>query len=197
MMAPAVILLLGWMLVPLVMTLWFSFRRFLPNRPGHCPRLGRLRQLCPLRHIEFVLAECSDDADHRRRRLADHHCVGRAPGAASGPADVGPGRCPYPGDRSVFRHANGVRPGLEEHLHGPGQRVVFPSLARLRCRSRGLAQRRTPFLHHPDRILAMAALCHADPADGDPVARQRAAWRHPRWTARRRCRVSSTSFCRI
>ncbi|MEO0913681.1 MAG: sugar ABC transporter permease [Pseudomonadota bacterium] len=33
MMAPAVILLLGWMLVPLTMTLWFSFRRFLPNRP--------------------------------------------------------------------------------------------------------------------------------------------------------------------
>lgn len=33
MMAPAVVLLLGWMLVPLVMTLWFSFRRFMPNRP--------------------------------------------------------------------------------------------------------------------------------------------------------------------
>jgi sorbitol/mannitol transport system permease protein len=33
MMAPAVILLLGWMLVPLTMTLWFSFRRFMPNRP--------------------------------------------------------------------------------------------------------------------------------------------------------------------
>ncbi|MFQ6546334.1 carbohydrate ABC transporter permease [Aestuariibius sp. 2305UL40-4] len=34
MMAPAVILLLGWMLVPLVMTLWFSFRRYLPLRGG-------------------------------------------------------------------------------------------------------------------------------------------------------------------
>ncbi len=34
MMAPAVILLLGWMLVPLAMTLWFSFRRFLPLRGG-------------------------------------------------------------------------------------------------------------------------------------------------------------------
>jgi sorbitol/mannitol transport system permease protein len=33
MMAPAVILLLGWMLVPLTMTLWFSFRRYMPNRP--------------------------------------------------------------------------------------------------------------------------------------------------------------------
>jgi len=34
MMAPAVILLLGWMLVPLTMTLWFSFRNYLPLRGG-------------------------------------------------------------------------------------------------------------------------------------------------------------------
>lgn len=34
MMAPAVILLLGWMLVPLMMTLWFSFRNYLPLRGG-------------------------------------------------------------------------------------------------------------------------------------------------------------------
>lgn len=32
MMAPAVILLLGWMLVPLIMTLWFSFTKYLPMR---------------------------------------------------------------------------------------------------------------------------------------------------------------------
>ena len=34
MMAPAVILLLGWMLVPLILTLWFSFRKYLPLRGG-------------------------------------------------------------------------------------------------------------------------------------------------------------------
>ncbi|TDL83861.1 carbohydrate ABC transporter permease [Meridianimarinicoccus aquatilis] len=34
MIAPAVILLLGWMLVPLIMTLWFSFRTYLPLRGG-------------------------------------------------------------------------------------------------------------------------------------------------------------------
>jgi sorbitol/mannitol transport system permease protein len=34
MMAPAVVLLLGWMLVPLTMTLWFSFRNYLPLRGG-------------------------------------------------------------------------------------------------------------------------------------------------------------------
>lgn len=32
MMAPAVILLLGWMLVPLIMTLWFSLTKYLPLR---------------------------------------------------------------------------------------------------------------------------------------------------------------------
>jgi len=34
MMTPAVVLLLGWMLVPLMLTLYFSFRRYLPLRPG-------------------------------------------------------------------------------------------------------------------------------------------------------------------
>ncbi|MCJ7874345.1 sugar ABC transporter permease [Marinovum sp. 2_MG-2023] len=34
MMAPAVILLLGWMLVPLIMTLYFSFKKYLPLRGG-------------------------------------------------------------------------------------------------------------------------------------------------------------------
>ena len=33
MMAPAVTLLLGWMLIPLSMTLFFSFRKYLPLRP--------------------------------------------------------------------------------------------------------------------------------------------------------------------
>jgi sorbitol/mannitol transport system permease protein len=34
MMAPAVVLLLGWMLVPLLMTLYFSFKQYLPLRGG-------------------------------------------------------------------------------------------------------------------------------------------------------------------
>lgn len=40
MMAPAVILLLGWMLVPLTMTLYFSFRRYLPLRGGDLGWVG-------------------------------------------------------------------------------------------------------------------------------------------------------------
>lgn len=40
MMAPAVILLLGWMLVPLAMTLYFSFKQYLPLRGGDLGWVG-------------------------------------------------------------------------------------------------------------------------------------------------------------
>ncbi|MDP2519713.1 carbohydrate ABC transporter permease [Shimia thalassica] len=40
MMAPAVILLLGWMLVPLIMTLLFSFKKYLPLRGGDIGWVG-------------------------------------------------------------------------------------------------------------------------------------------------------------
>ncbi|MFK7995813.1 MAG: carbohydrate ABC transporter permease [Granulosicoccus sp.] len=40
MLTPAVVLLLGWMLVPLTMTLWFSFRKYLPLRGGDLGWVG-------------------------------------------------------------------------------------------------------------------------------------------------------------
>jgi len=40
MIAPAVILLLGWMLVPLTMTLYFSFKKYLPLRGGDLGWVG-------------------------------------------------------------------------------------------------------------------------------------------------------------
>ncbi|MEC9103200.1 MAG: sugar ABC transporter permease, partial [Pseudomonadota bacterium] len=40
MMAPAVVLLLGWMLVPLIMTLIFSFKKYLPLRGGDLGWVG-------------------------------------------------------------------------------------------------------------------------------------------------------------
>ena len=40
MLAPAVILLLGWMLVPLIMTLMFSFKKYLPLRGGDLGWVG-------------------------------------------------------------------------------------------------------------------------------------------------------------
>ncbi|KGM48425.1 carbohydrate ABC transporter permease [Pseudooceanicola atlanticus] len=40
MMAPAVVLLLGWMLVPLTMTIYFSFKKYLPLRGGDLGWVG-------------------------------------------------------------------------------------------------------------------------------------------------------------
>lgn len=40
MMAPAVILLLGWMLIPLTTTLYFSFKKYLPLRGGDLGWIG-------------------------------------------------------------------------------------------------------------------------------------------------------------
>ena len=40
MMAPAVVLLLGWMLIPLIMTLIFSFKKYLPMRGGDLGWVG-------------------------------------------------------------------------------------------------------------------------------------------------------------
>ena len=40
MLTPAVVLLLGWMLVPLIMTLYFSFKRYLPLRGGDLGWVG-------------------------------------------------------------------------------------------------------------------------------------------------------------
>ncbi|GAA3853687.1 sugar ABC transporter permease [Celeribacter arenosi] len=40
MMAPAVVLLLGWMLVPLTMTVYFSFKKYLPLRGGDLGWVG-------------------------------------------------------------------------------------------------------------------------------------------------------------
>ena len=56
MMAPAVVLLLGWMLVPLTMTLYFSFKKYLPLRGGDLGWVG-FRQLRPLRFLQHLLAQ--------------------------------------------------------------------------------------------------------------------------------------------
>ena len=77
MMAPAVVLLLGWMLVPLVMTLYFSFKRYLPLRGGDLGWTGFDN------YVRFVSSSSfwpsvQGDAHHRRRRARDHGDPGRA-----------------------------------------------------------------------------------------------------------------------
>ena len=45
-----------------------------------------------------------------------------------------------------------------------------------------MACRTLAAVDHYDRFVAVAALCHTDPADRDPVAGQRTAWKLPKWT---------------
>ena len=63
MMAPAVVLLLGWMLVPLIMTLFFSFKKYLPLR-GDTIANGLdwvgLQNYERFYKLQLVLAKCAN-----------------------------------------------------------------------------------------------------------------------------------------
>ena len=123
MMAPAVILLLGWMLVPLIMTLFFSFKKYLPLR-GDSMANGLdwvgFDNYVRVRQFQFFLAQHSGHVDHCRWCVGYHHHFGCPSGNPSGSAHVGPRHCPHSCDRAVFCHADRVCAGLEEHVHGPG-----------------------------------------------------------------------------
>jgi sorbitol/mannitol transport system permease protein len=83
MMAPAVILLLGWMLVPLTMTLYFSFKKYLPMRGDSLERgldwVG-FENYARFITVKLVLAQRADHADDRRRRAGDHRDPGHSAG---------------------------------------------------------------------------------------------------------------------
>jgi sorbitol/mannitol transport system permease protein len=143
MMTPAVILLLGWMLVPLTMTLYFSFKKYLPMRGDSRSRarLGGVRQLCPLHPVLCVLAQCPGHPCDRGRRAGDHRGSWRSSGDPARSAILGAGCCAHPCDRTVFRDADRLCAGVEEHVHGSHERRVRPSVAVLRGRSGGVAVR--------------------------------------------------------
>ena len=76
-------------------------------------------------------------------------------------------------DRAVFRDAYCVCTRVEEHDDGPGERHFCPPLAVLSASepvawlAGCLAQ-----LYRHDRVMAVAAFCHLDPAHSNPVAGQ-------------------------
>ena len=122
MLAPAVVLLLGWMLVPLTMTLYFSFKKYLPLRGGDLgwDRVRELHAFCNLKHL---LAQRPDNADYRWRRSSDHRCVWRIARASARSADVGTGFRPNFRACTLLRDANCLGTGLEEHVYGPCERA--------------------------------------------------------------------------
>ena len=65
-------------------------------------------------------------------------------GVAAGPparsTDVGAGRRPHPGHRPLLRDADSFGAGLEEYVHGPGQRHPRAPLEVLRCNAGRMAE---------------------------------------------------------
>ena len=123
MMAPAVILLLGWMLVPLIMTLFFSFKKYLPLR-GDSMANG-LDWVGFDNYVRFVSSSSFWPSIQATLIIVGGVLVitiilGVLLAILSGSAHVGPRHCPHPCDRAVLRHAHRVCAGLEEHVHGPG-----------------------------------------------------------------------------
>ena len=121
--APSVIILFLWMIVPLAMTLWFSFQYYNLLDPA-IERLRRLRKL----HLPADRSVAVDgDGQHPLPGLLGAGDHGRARHAARSPFRPGllwPRHRATARDSAVFRHADGQRAHLEKHADASGQRAV-------------------------------------------------------------------------
>ena len=142
MISPAVILLLGWMIIPLSMTIYFSFLRYNLITPTGNPFVGWENYYWFVTDPSFKAAMVNTLAAGRGHP-PDHGCWRHPFRLASGPADVRPGDHPDHGDRAVLRHADGVCPRLEEHVHEPGQRHLRAYRHGAGVRSRSISSARS------------------------------------------------------
>ena len=116
--APSVILLFVWMIVPLVMTLYFSTLRYSLLDPDNVSFVGLQNYTAFLTDPDFLTALYNTlgprrlGARHQRRRRHSR-------GAADGSAGVRPEHLAADGDRAVLRHADGQRAGVEEPADEP------------------------------------------------------------------------------
>ena len=144
MMAPSVVLLLIWMIVPLAMTLWFSFQHYNllnPIRDGFAGFSNYTLLLSPTRPSS---SRSCNTLVLVVGVLLITVIGGIAARAAARPADVRPGHRAHPGDLALLRHAAGGRAGLEEHDHASRLRRVR--------RHRRVLRRCSPidwFAHYP------------------------------------------------
>ena len=170
---PAIILLLIWMIVPLAMTLYFSFLNYNLLSPGQVTWAGWF-QLPVLLHRPRVLRVDLEHARPRPRGASHHRHRRHRHRHADRPADVGPGDRAHPRHLAVLRHAAGGGADLEEHDHAPRLRRFGRRRPLARATARRLVRPVPALLDHHHRRLAVASLRHADPAHLAPVARRRA-----------------------
>ena len=175
MLSPAVVLLLIWMIVPLAMTLWFSFQLYNLLYPDRA-RLRRVRELRLLRDRPGLLAGDPQHADPRRwacspsrsilgiliALLIDQPIWGQGPVRilVISPFFIMPPVAALIWKNMFFNPTNGLFGRHRQVLRrcSPSTFAGYPLV-----------------LDHRHRRLAVAALRHADPAHRAPVARQRAA----------------------
>ncbi len=169
MMAPAVILLLGWMLVPLIMTLWFSFRIYLPLRGGDQGWVGFDN------YVRFVTSSAFWPSVQTTLIivlgvLAITVIFGILLALLLDQPMWGQGVVRILVIAPFFVMPTVSALVWKNMFMDPVNGLFCASVAVLWGRTRQLAVGRLAALDHHDRQLAMAALCDADPADRDPVA---------------------------
>ena len=121
---PSVIVLLAWMIVPLVLTLWFSFQYYNLVDPT-TTRFRRPRQLSvPGDRSGFLGVAARTRWCWSRRVLVVTVGLGTLLAVAVQPAVPWTQRRPRAGDLAVLRHAHGQRADLEEPADAPDLRGV-------------------------------------------------------------------------
>ena len=190
-MAPAVVTLFLWMIVPLVMTIYFSLVHYNLMQPGEKTFLG-------LDNFEYFVT----DPDFGPSVVNTLVLLGSViaitvvlrhrPRAARQRPVPRPRHRARAADLAVLRHAHGERAAVEAHDDEPDLRRARPGLAVLRHEPGRLADGPPAVLGDPDGGLAVAAVRLPDLHHLAAVAGSRPDGGRRAWTARIRCRSSGT-----
>ena len=195
MMAPAVVLLLIWMIVPLVMTLYFStlrFSAFSPVTPVH-----RLGQLHLFRDRSGLLGIDRQHAAHGGRRPGHLHWRRHRGRPAARPGVPRPRRGAPPVHRPLLRDADRVGAGVWKNMFFNPVSGLFAFLFKaLGLQPRRLPGRLSAGIRHLHRRLGVDALRHPHPPHLAPVAQRGAEGGRRDGRRERRQPLSSTSCCR-
>ena len=121
---PAVALLFIWMIVPLAMTIYFSFAALQPAQSRTAESFVGLENFRLLPHRSRLSDRAAEHAGAGRLGAGDHHPRRHAARAAARPADDRAQHRAPDGDRAVLRDADRQRAGLEEPADASGLRPV-------------------------------------------------------------------------
>ena len=169
--APSVILLFVWMIVPLVMTLYFSTLALQPARSGQ----RELRRAAELHRVPHRSGFSDRALQHAcPRRLGARHQRRRrhSRGVADGSAGLRAERVAADGDRAVLRHTDGQRAGVEEPPDESGFRTIRLDRPIAGVRSDRLVHQLAHAVGDHHRLVGMAAVRQSHPAHRAAVARR-------------------------